>query len=262
MAIWYNYCIVLPLKETYVDDGSRDLCTAHINITTAGEFQVSLVGTQTAIELIRVATLNSDGNLTPRQSETVGKIIDHMLAVLRLTFDADVQLFRKGPAPFSLGCRSVNDKPSLKFAIKEHLNIGFVFNADNIRNTFVHTASMRHLTILLGDTQDGALPLQYRYLSLYKAFELEFRASGKWVDLTSLFASVNERYLALDVSKRPLAKLFHEPRDKCAHIKTGGTDHLGIVGLNDPDSKLVSAIYPLLLETILAHISVNNKDIQ
>ena len=237
MAIWYNYCIVLPLKETYVDDGSRDLCTAEINITTAGEFQVTLVGTQTTIELIRVATLNSDGALTPAQSETVGKIIDHMLAVLRLTFDADVQLFRRGPAHFSLGCRDVDGKPSLNFAIREHINAGFVIHADNIRNTFVQTARMRHLTLLLGDTQNGALPLQYRYLSLYKAFELEFRARKKWVDLTSLFASVNARYLALAVSKRSLVELFHELRDKCAHIKTGGADHLGIVGLNDPELK-------------------------
>lgn len=62
MPIWFNWSPLAPLLEKYVDDETRDLCTADISIQDTGDFQVSLVGTKHAIELIRVATLNSDGN--------------------------------------------------------------------------------------------------------------------------------------------------------------------------------------------------------
>src|SRR5271155_1129825 len=96
MARWYNYCFVLPIRDVYVDDGTRDLCTVPIKIRDVGDFEVSLIGTATSVEMIRVTTLNSDGNLTETQSKTVVKLNDHMLAVLRFAYDAEVQLYHKG----------------------------------------------------------------------------------------------------------------------------------------------------------------------
>jgi hypothetical protein len=63
-----------------------------ITISDVGNFQISLVGTKHSMELIRVATLNSDGNLSIKQSETVSKLVDHTLAILRLTHDVGVDM--------------------------------------------------------------------------------------------------------------------------------------------------------------------------
>ena len=56
MATWFNWSLLSPLIERYVDDGTRDLCTAEISIKDTGDFKVSLVGTKHRIELIRIAT--------------------------------------------------------------------------------------------------------------------------------------------------------------------------------------------------------------
>src|SRR6266446_9237416 len=58
MATWFNWSPLSPLIERYVDDGTRDLCTAEISIEETGDFIVGLVGTKHRIELIRVATLD------------------------------------------------------------------------------------------------------------------------------------------------------------------------------------------------------------
>lgn len=65
-----------------------------MSIRDTGDFQVSLVGTTHHIELIRVATLNSDGNLSAKQSEIVSGLFDHTLAVLKLTHNAGIDLVR------------------------------------------------------------------------------------------------------------------------------------------------------------------------
>ena len=39
---------------------------------------------------------------------------------------------------------------------------------------------------LLGDAQLPTLPLQYRYLSLYKILELEFRVNRRWGGLNEI----------------------------------------------------------------------------
>jgi hypothetical protein len=117
MPIWYNYAIILPLKEQYDDDGSKDLFTIPITINDVGEFAASAVGTQDQIELLRIATLNSDGNLTSKQMETVSLIKAHLLAVLRITYDIDIQEFRQGQTILALGTKDVGGRPELKCII-------------------------------------------------------------------------------------------------------------------------------------------------
>jgi hypothetical protein len=120
---------------------------------------------------------------------------------------------------------------------------------------FAGSTKIRHLMKLLSDTQLLSLPLQYRYLSLYKIFELELKFGGKWNGLDTLLAPYQEQYGALKVSDRALKNIIHELRDKCAHIKTGNNDDLGIVGLDHADTKIVSALMPLLIQIIANYIS-------
>jgi hypothetical protein len=186
MATWFNWSPLAPLIERYVDDGTRDLCTAEISIGDTGNFKVSLVGTKHRIELIRVATLNSDGNLSTKQRETVGKLVDHTLAVLKLTHNPGIDLVRWDENTISLGAHDVEGKPDLNIQISEILGGQTEVATDNIRNVLVATMGHRPLIKLLADAQTHMLPLQYRYLSLYKILELEFRVTGRWVGLQKL----------------------------------------------------------------------------
>ena len=55
--------------------------------------------------------------------------------------------------------------------------------------------------------------------------------------------------------RRALKNIIHELRDKCAHIKTGGNNDLGIIGMDHADAKVVGAPMPLLIKIISSHIS-------
>lgn len=261
MPTWFNYIPLAPLLEQYTDDGTRDLCTAKISIATAGDFEVSLVGTPSAVELIRVATLNSDGNLNPVQIETVGKLMDHMFAVLRFTYNADVAAVRFGENRISLGSHDNDGKPSLAIKMRPENDESYRVPSDNIRNVFVSSMKIRHLMKLLSDTQNPEIPLQYQFLSLYKIFELEFRRGRKWHGLNELMLKYKDRYQALKLKQRSLESLMHELRDKCAHIKVGGNDDLGIVGLDGPDAKIVASAMPLLKQIVIEHISSKYTDL-
>jgi hypothetical protein len=256
MPTWFNWSPLAPLLKSYADDGTRDLCTAEICIKTTGDFKISLVGEKHAIELIRVATLNSDGNLTPLQAETVTKLVDHMLAVLKLTYDPAIDLVRFGENAISLGAHDVNGRPNLHVQIDEVIGALPEVPADNIRNVLVASAQHRHLIKLLADVQTPALPLQYRYLSLYKILELEFRTARRWgTAFDKTMTAYAAEYRKLNISHQTLTNLIHAMRDKCAHIKTGGKDSLGIVGLDGLDAKIVIALMPLLMKIITTYLN-------
>jgi hypothetical protein len=255
MATWFNWSPLSPLIERYVDDGTRDLCTAEISIEDTGNFKVSLVGTKHRIELIRVATLDSDGNLSAKQSETVGKLVDHTLAVLKLTHDLGVDLVRWGENTISVGAHDVKGKPDLNIRISEIVGAQTEIAAENIRNVLVASMGHRPLIKLLADSQMPLLPLQYRYLSLYKILELEFRVAGRWIGLQKLLEPYNDDYKALNISERPLPNLIHQMRDRCAHIKVGGNDSLGIIGLDGPDAKIVTELVKLLRRILTSYLN-------
>src|ERR1700682_3619748 len=134
MAIWFNYYPLAPLLDEYSDDGTRVLCTASVSIAASGDYEVSLIGGETSVEQIRVATLNSDGNLTELQSKTVSKLVDHMLAVLRFTYNEQIDAVRFGETMISLGAHDVGGRPSMRVRIEDVLGEASKVNSDNIRN--------------------------------------------------------------------------------------------------------------------------------
>src|SRR5262249_45684015 len=148
------------------------------------------------------------------QSETVGKLVDHTLAVLKLTHDVGVDLIRWGENAISIGAQDVNGKPDLNMQISAIVGAQAEIAVDNIRNVLLASMDHRPLIKLLADAQTPLLPLQYRYLSLYKILELEFRVVGRWVGLQRLLEPYENDYKALNIGTRSLLNLIHEMRDK------------------------------------------------
>lgn len=203
MSTWFNYAPLAAGITRYVDDEKRDLCKATVSLVDVGEFEVALVGTPTSVELIRVATLNSDGNLTPTQSETVGKLVDHMISVLRITYDSNVARLSWYDQTISVGSHGKDGHPDLAVDISDVTPPRAEVHFENVARVFAGSAKIRHLMKLLSDTQLYSLPLQYRYLSLYKIFELEFKFGGKWNGLDALLAPYQDEYAVLKASETP-----------------------------------------------------------
>jgi hypothetical protein len=118
---------------------------------------------------------------------------------------------------------------------------------------FVATENIRHIMNLLGEAQDGGMPFHYRYLSIYKAFEAEFKPTGKWIELDDVFSEIKEQYEAKRAVKRSLVNRFHELRDRCAHVLKGGK--LGLLGLPDRDGQDVELLLPLLVAALAVHVN-------
>lgn len=255
MPTWFVWSPVAPVVERYIDDGSRDLGTAAISVKGVGDFELGIIGTKHRVELIRIATRNSDGNLSAKQAEMVSKLVDHALAVLKIAYDVSVDLVRWGDSVISLGAHDVDGKPSLNVQIDTIAGPPTEVAAGNICNLFGATLKNRPLIKLIADSQTPSLPLQYRYLSLYKILELEFRVAGRWIGLRELLEPHSDEFKALKLCARPLLNAIHEMRDKCAHIKVGGRDDLGILGLDSPDAQIVDGLVKFLRRILIDYLS-------
>jgi hypothetical protein len=73
--------------------------------------------------------------------------------------------------------------------------------------------------------------------------------------LKQILGPYEREYIAMNVSPLPLANIIHAMRDKCAHIKVGANDSLGIVGLDGPDAKIVTSLVPFLGKIISTHLN-------
>ncbi len=254
MPRWFNYWPLHPLLNSYDDEGSSDLFVIPVDVEGVGRFEAAAIGVGSAITMIRVATLDSDGKLTPTQQEALQTIKAHLLAVLRLTYDIDIQLAHRMGTFMAIGTPDVAEKPNLH--IRLHVpQDNKAMNWNNVKNVFMGSTAIRPLMILIADMQDGALPVQYRYLSLYKAFELEFKSGAGWSGLKEILNNVEPEYIRLGISQKKLLSLFHDLRDRCAHIKTGNKERLGLVGLPDKELQVVESLLPLLVKVLIGHVN-------
>lgn len=171
------------------DDGSRDLFSVECDLEDAGQYRVAAIGALNAVELIRVESVDSDGDLTPAKGRLVSQLIDHMITVLRLTTDQQVERLWFGKETISLGSHGDSEgKPNLGVSISLHSPPDFQIDFDNVAAVYSRTLQERSLFKLLGDSNQPTLPLQYKYLSLYKILEHEFRIGKKWPGLRAVLA--------------------------------------------------------------------------
>lgn len=168
---------------------------------------------------------------------------EHLLSCLKLTYAHDIEMFPNSiwafvdaTKPYHLGfdlTKNFEEKP---------------LDADTLKNFFSASFSFRDEVRLILDGSDAKIPLQYRYLSLYKLLEIEFKQSGAW-DYTALNSALDtyrNDFKELGFETKP-SNLLHEIRDKCAHIKTGRQQEmLGVTHLNFIEAERVEKLLPIL----------------
>ena len=165
---------------------------------------------------------------------------EHFLSVMRLTYRPDAVFF----SPPIWSFVDENKPYSVGVGITERISAA-PFNIEVAKNIFTGSFDQREELRLLVDGSDSRLPLQYRYLSLYKILELKFKKKDKWIK-NELNAALETYKDVFKKKKIPLSSHIHALRDRCAHIKTGKKEMFGVTHLNHKAAVEVEAILPIL----------------
>ncbi len=179
---------------------------------------------------------------------------EHLLSILRLTYRPDTMLAMPGTAWAFIE----NGKPAeLSLLIDEFGST--LYESERTKNLFIQSFELRELMRLYVDGVDERVPLQFRFLSLYKLLELRYRKHGQWNKkaLADLLTSYAKAFKDQGVRGEPAA-ILHELRDKCAHIKTGSKgkrEVLGVTHLNLAEVARVKRILPALRAVCAACIN-------
>jgi hypothetical protein len=250
---WFNYVPLSGVGPKINDDGSRVFCSVPILREAEGlpPVELAIIGDATKLDLVRVATPNTDGNLTQDERHKVGNILDHAILVLRLIFDSDIDRLCLAGKPIAIGQFGKEDgSPQLSLTAEEFRNPPH-YDADEIRNAIVATAPIRVQLSLLAEAAHPATPPSFKYLCYYKILELELRQNRKWVGLVEHLKDYEQSFEKLKIGTARLTNFLHSYRDKCAHIKTGGRDELGLTGMGSIDAEVVGRFLPLLHKIVI-----------
>jgi len=166
---------------------------------------------------------------------------EHMLTSIRVSSKFDVRL---ADVPVVWAFSEQGKPAEIKLEITARTND--FYDPEHTKNIFSASFEIRELLRLYSDGIDLRIPIQYRYLSLYKLVENRFRKNAKWnkaelKEFLQPFEAIFSEY----GFKEPPAKVMHNIRDKCAHINTGKQE-LGVTHLNHKQLTQVEKLMPIM----------------
>ncbi|MGY3603669.1 MULTISPECIES: hypothetical protein [unclassified Bradyrhizobium] len=253
----YNYTLLAPLMSAYVDDGTRDLVTAQCTVEGVGDFRITVIGRPSAAEMIRSEMIGGDGQYTREQALIESQLVEHMLSSLRLATDQHVEHLWFGQERMLIS--TDGDSEGMPRLTTRLASVSVADHEEEFKKAgllFEQTIDRREMFKLLSDTKQPTLPLPYRYLSVYKVLEKEFKIGKKWPGLPELLSQYEAEYRSLNISGRSLENYIHEVRDLCAHIKLDNSSAtLGITGLKNEDFVRVERLFYLLKKIVLQHLT-------
>lgn len=237
----HRYYFIEPVDAKYRDDKHHPPITTFTVVTTTKTYTMALFGRPDQLRMFRIGVPDV---MEQQESEEDLRMIqllkEHMAAILRLTYDKDIRL----------ASRTVWAYQSPTAPYRFNLDIEPVFishpvNYDNIRNSFVSGFPLRHEVKLLTDALDENIPLQYRFLSLYKLLELRFKSEGQWRsdEYETFLKEFSDEWQALKISPRTLRNYIEDVRDRCAHVRTR-SDALGVTTLSNKDAVEINSVLP------------------
>lgn len=253
----YFYFLVEPTIQKYVDNDSiRPIFEVPL-ITKTKTYKVALFSTKNTIYMLRIMIPDLEEEKIPEEDmKRVLTLKEHMLSVLRVTYNQDVSI-----SPYNFwNFRYQNEPPDLNIGFNMFLNPDFQVNSENIRSVYINTFSVRNHIRLFSDAQDKRIPLQYRYLSLYKLIELEFKQKGQWrEEFTKFLEKFEDDFTKLGLTKKKLNNYIHDIRDRCAHIKSA-KEVIGVTELSREAAIEVSTFLPFLTNICATMLNEKYKD--
>lgn len=247
------YMPLVPLREHYSDDGSAVLLQSPVRASDGRIFEAAVIGSSSDPLMIRISIFGLEEIPPPEDIPKIDAIAEVMLSFLRIYYNNGVSLAEgylrfanlideTSPPTFKIS--TINSKTGITL---DHNLLHAALNAPD---------EFKHILKLVSDSMYQYLPLQYRYLSLFKVLEYAFKTTRRqWSPkLETLFSYFQQEYVELGVSKKSMKGLFIDLRDKCAHIMLGETDYLGIVGISSQDTEVVRKFMPLLLKVVQKYV--------
>jgi len=242
------YWLVEPMQESFLDESTSSPSVDIPIETSTGLVHFALFLDATGRPAYgRVRFHCGDEDQIPKQRlPLLQSLKEHFLSVLRLEYSEDAYLF---PHPFWAFIR-LGDHHSIGLGI-QRFEPAPALDSVAFRNLFSASFKHREEIRLLIDGADKRIPLQYRYLSLYRLLELYLRTGRQW-DQSELESSLQphaDRLRQAGFSRMPV-KALHEMRDSCAHIRTG--QEFGVTHLNLDQAARVEKFLPILIDVCVS----------
>jgi len=253
----YRYTLLAPMRDVYIDNEERDLLTVQSAVPGAGQLKVTLVGRASAPEMIRSEFLGVEQDWSADQLWAEREHVEHLISMLRLTTDHPVERLMLGQQLHWVDTEGdAQGKPRITLSMTSISTSDYRAELKSAGLLFEKTLGHRQIFKLLGDAQLPNLPLSYRYLSIYRILELEFKVGHKWPQLDSVLEPFENEYRSLNVSNQSFENCMHAFRDMCAHIKSGKSDEVrGIIGLDKEEYPRVEKLFALLKTAVLQHLT-------
>jgi hypothetical protein len=259
MPTLYHYTPLFPLREEYRDDGSQVILSIPCEITGTRISEICLLGTDQTVFVIRITiTSLTERTVSKEEERKITELVEHMLGVLRLTYDLEADFIRHGNSYLQMTHFGDEGQPlNFQFKIWYQVFRDFKVDVGNVGAVFCKTAKMKEDVRLCTDALHATLPLQYRYLSLYKLFERDFKKAKQWREreFKKLLKPFEDEFRALKLTRMELLPFIIDLRNKCAHIVLGQKNNPGILGLASPDAGLVEAFMPLFWKIVAHHLN-------
>jgi hypothetical protein len=259
MKTCYYYLIVEPLLDHYRDDANTKPTSTGLIKIKSKKYKISFFIGGNRLSMIRIDIPNLSGKTVPEEdSESVHILKEHVLSVLRLNYDSEVSFFPNAMMVF----RKEGLGPIFSIKLKQTLkpNPSLPLYIENVRDVLVDSFPLRVQTKLLSDAQDERLPLQYRYLSLYKLLEMECKKEGKWKQEFERFVDKFEaEFKNLGIKMKPV-NYIHYLRDRCAHIKIS-REAYGVTQLSRKDMAEIGKFLPLMIRMCTTSLNENHPDV-
>ena len=246
-----------PARGGIVDDGKRNPSFAtKLNFPGGECLEASLYTDEQNEPLfvkIRAFDATSEQD-SARFADMVQLASQHLLSVLKMTWHSAARYI-----PLSI--MTIEHADGRGGNVRVEWPTGYNFNAEAAPGLFEHTIEHRESLRLIADGLDMSIPLQYRFLSLYKFLEIRFRSKdGNW-DYPSLNKACEHQLTNFKNLKlnRSLTGELNHLRDRCAHIRSGSGKNrrLGVTALNPTAIREVELFMPVLCEICRGVLNVD-----
>lgn len=259
MLTCYYYKLFAPTKSDYQFD---EFTKPEFEITVENEnypAKLALFTENGHPILSRIILLNlKEEIITKEIDEMVYSLNQHLLSVVRLSGLPDITFF---PNPIWYFVAE-NQPHKNGIGIEQHFGTN-VIDYQLIKRGFVGSINNRVEIRLLIDGLDQHVPLQYRFLSLYKILEKFFKKDGGWdsKELENAFDPFKQQFETIKISNSNLLNFLHDLRDQCAHIKIGKgkREKFGVAHLNYEGASKVEKFLPIISQVCFDEINRRNN---
>lgn len=246
---------LLPLTPWRSEEEQRRirlLKSVAVSVADGRTLSVSLLGDDYGVAAIACTLPNvsfskeaGGASWTAKEGEWINRATKHMLSVVRLVQDPNIDCLKMGGLVFTIEYEDESPEPAYGMVLSSQ-QPRKKLNVDACEATFKATTEHESICELLAEAISSVVPIHYRFMTLYKIIELEHR--GKTADFHS---TMDEAFAALGLSTVKLKKLLPMLRAKIAHAIATGSDKPGLTAL---EQNIVEKLLPVMTDAIMVTI--------